>query len=74
MGDTMHLKTNQNETVKQFLVYDINGRMTDIYEAHSGAEHGTPCLRTRYQYDGATNRVLKRLEVLSTWDSTWDMV
>jgi hypothetical protein len=73
MGDTMHLKTNLHETVKQYITYDINGRTTNIYEAHSGAVNGQPCLRTRYTYDGASNRIVKRLEEISTWDSSWDM-
>jgi hypothetical protein len=73
MADTAHLKTNRNELVKQYIVYDGNGRMTDVYEARNDAEDGTPCLRTQYTYDGASSRIEKRLETLDTWLAAYDI-
>jgi hypothetical protein len=59
--------------VKQYIVYDGSGRMTDVYTAHTNAITGTPCTRTRYSYDGTSSRVEKRKEQDATWDATWDI-
>lgn len=73
MAKTGHLKTGRDELLKQFFVYDGSNRVTDIYEAHADANHGQPCLRTRYTYDGTSNRVLKMKEVDATWDSSYEL-
>ena len=73
MSDTGHLKTNLHEFVKQYVVYDGSGRTTHIYETREDAEHGSPCMLTQYTYDGASNRIQKRKETVSAWDSAWDM-
>jgi len=67
------LLTEAHEMVKQHLVYDVGGRMTDVYTAHTDAANGTPCSRTRYTYDGVSTRIENRKEQDATWDSTWDM-
>lgn len=73
MADTGHLKTNLHELVKQYVIYDGSGRMTDVYEARADAVQATPCLRTQYTYDGVSSRVEKRKESAAAWDITWDM-
>lgn len=70
---TSVLKTNLKERVKQYIVYDGSSRMTDIYEAHADASDGTPCLRTKYTYDGASSRIVKRLEAEDVWSSAYDI-
>lgn len=67
------LLTEANEMVKQYLVHDGNGRLTDVYTAHTDAGDGTPCTRTRYTYVATTTRIEKRKEQNATWDSDWDM-
>lgn len=67
------LITEAHEMVKQYLVYDGDGRVTDVYTAHTDAITGTPCSRTRYSYVTGTTRVEKRKEQDATWDTTWDM-
>lgn len=69
---TSHLKTALHERTKNFIVYDGDGRMTENYEAHADAVTGTPCLLTRYAYDGLTSRILKRVEQVSTWNASYD--
>lgn len=61
-----------HERTKNFCVYDGSGRMTDNYEAQADAVTGTPCLRTRYSYDGVTSRILKRVELVDAWDASFD--
>lgn len=72
MSDTGHLKTAKHELLKQYVVYDGSGRMTDIYEARNDAADGAPCLRTRYSYDGTSSRILKRLETTDVWSAAYD--
>ncbi len=67
------LLTEAHEMVKQYVVYDGSGRMTDVYVAHTDAADGTPCSRTQYEYDGTSSRVTKRKELDATWDTTWDI-
>jgi hypothetical protein len=61
------------EGIKQYLVYDGSGRLTDTYVAIEAAEDGDPCVRTQYEYDGTSNRVVKMKEAVAYWDATWDI-
>lgn len=70
---TSRLKTTAYELVKQYIVYDVDGRQTDVYTARTDAADGGACTRTQYEYVTATTRVNKRKESNATWDSTWDM-
>lgn len=72
-NDTGTLKTNARELVKQYCVYDINARMTSMYEARADAVTGTPCMLTTYTYDGVSNRIVKRRESVGAWDSSYDI-
>jgi hypothetical protein len=66
------LKTQANELVKQFIVYDVNGRPTQVYTAHTDAVQDTPCTLVTYQYVGASSRVEKMKESNATWDVSYD--
>lgn len=72
-NDTGMIKTAQRELVKQYVTYDGSNRTQYIYEVRADADHGCPCMRTEYEYDGTTSRVVKRKESLATWDSSWDI-
>jgi len=61
------------EYVKQYVVYDVSGRMTHLYECPANTLNGEPCLLTRYEYDGSSTRVQKRKELESVWDSSWEI-
>jgi hypothetical protein len=66
------LKSQANEPVKQFLVYDGSGRMITHYVAYNTAADGDPCLRTDYVYSGGTTNITNMKESIDTWDSAWD--
>lgn len=68
-----HLKTNQSEYIKSYIIYDGSGRMITIYEAKANAIDGTPCLRTDYGYDGATSRIAKMKETEDVWDDSYEL-
>lgn len=68
-----HLKTNQNEYIKSYIVYDGSARMVTIYEAKANSITGTPCLRTDYSYVGATARIEKMLESEDVWNASYDI-
>jgi hypothetical protein len=67
------VKSHLAEAVKQYIVYDVSGRMIEVYSARTDAEHGESCGKTEYGYDAATTRVIKMKESLSAWDSSWDL-
>ena len=67
------LKSHLNEAVKQYIVYDGTGRMIETYTALTNAIHGAVAEKTTYGYSGATTRVIKMKEEVSTWDSAWDI-
>lgn len=67
------IKWGKHEFVKQFFVYDLQGRTTDIYEAPAGAVHGQPCMVTSYAYIGASGQIEKSNETHAVWDSSYDI-
>lgn len=67
------LKSHSKEGIKMYITYDVSNRMEYVYEAPTEAEHGDPCLKTQYAYDGATTRIEKMKESKTTWDSSWDI-
>lgn len=69
---TGHLKTQENEFVKQYVEYDGSGRAEYIYTVRADAEDGTPCSVTRYAYDGVSSRVIYMKEYAANWDSSWE--
>jgi hypothetical protein len=68
-----HLTTGANEYIKSYIEYDGSARMVAVYEARANAADGDPCLKTEYQYDGATTRIQKMHESEDEWDATWDV-
>jgi len=62
-----------NEATKTHSVYDGLSRLIEFYVVHAEAIHGQACVRTRYEYVGATNLVENSVDELSTWDSAWDI-
>ena len=73
MSKMQHITTGKHQRMKWYYVYDVNGRVTQIYETHEGAENGDPCLLTTYEYVGSTNRVQKAKETDATWNSSYDI-
>ena len=67
------IRTQLNEAVKQYLVYDAFYRMIEIYVAPVDAVNTDPCLKTTYEYSGASVRIVKSKESIAAWDSTWDI-
>ncbi len=68
-----HLLTGEKEYIKQYFEYDGSARMVTVYEARANAADGEPCLKTTYEYVGATTRVEKMVEEEAEWDETWDI-
>lgn len=66
------IPSHLQEALKVHLVYDVRGRMVEQYEAQANALHGAKALKTSYQYDGTTTRIIGMKEEVSTWDSAWD--
>ncbi len=71
--NTAKLKSHAHEYVKQYMVYDGSNRMTDLYTAYIDAADGESCMRTQYEFDGSSARIVKRKESNSTWDSSWEI-
>jgi hypothetical protein len=72
--NSMTLKTQAAELTKQYLVYDAQGRVTDVYTAYTDAKNGQPCSLVQYTYVNATSsRVEKMKESVAVWDSSWDI-
>lgn len=68
------IETMYSEFAKNYLVYEaVTFRLLTIYEAPTHALHGQPCMRTDYEYDGASTRILKSKESSAVWDSAWDI-
>jgi IMP cyclohydrolase len=70
---TDFIRAHLNEATKEYIVYDGTSRMTEVYVATVDAEDGEPCLKTTYEYDGVSTRIVKRKEELDLWDSSWDI-
>lgn len=70
---TDFVESHAREAIKQYIVYDGSGRMTETYTALTNAKDGDQCMKTQYAYDGATTRVIQMKESLTTWDSSWDI-
>lgn len=72
-NETAILKTMFQELIKEYATYDGSNRLSSLYQARANAENGDPCLRTQYEYSGATTRIVKRKESRAIWDSSWDI-
>lgn len=68
------LKTQEEELIKSYSVYDVTDRPTTIYTAAANAINGAPCTKVDYEYrDPASQQILKMRESYSTWNSAWDI-
>jgi hypothetical protein len=64
------LISHQNEPVKQYIQFDVDGRPELIYTAHFKTKDQEPCLVTHYEYVGSgSTQVSKRNEFVGKWDS-----
>ena len=70
---TGHVKTMLRELYKTYITYDVESRPEYVYQAPTDADHGTPCMITRYTYVGTTRFVQKSKEYSGTWDSSYDI-
>lgn len=70
---TEQLLTHAKELIKQYLVYDGNGRMVETYVAKTEEVDNGVCLKTTYEYDGTSTRIIKMKEENAVWDATWDI-
>ena len=79
MTDTLYdsktdlLLAHMHELTKTYIAFDGFNRMVTVYTAHTEAAHGANCIKTQYEYDGATTRIKKRKESKTTWDAAWDI-
>lgn len=75
-NNTSQLLSHLKGLVKQYLVYDSQGRVSASYVAPIGVEPGRPCVRTRYAFKNATSSdIIARIEENSVWDPDnqgWD--
>ena len=73
------LKSQAEDLIKQHLVYDGSGRVTDIYTtsaiAPAAGSDGAPCTHVQYQYSavsGQTTLVTGMKESIASWNASWD--
>ncbi len=72
--NTAHLKTQAQEFVKQFLVYDVIQRPIQIYTAAVDTPDGGACSIVEYAYlTPSSSKAEKMREGNALWDATWDM-
>lgn len=70
----MALKTQQNELVKSYTVYDGQQRPIEIYTVHTDAVDNTPCSVVYYDYLNATSSLVTKMkEDNAFWLATWDI-
>ena len=66
------LTSLRQEPLKLFRVYDAQNRVSIQYEAVTHAKDQDPCMKTVYQYDALSTRVLKCRESVDTWLAAYD--
>lgn len=67
------LKSLKHEALKEFREYDAQFRPSAIYQAFTDAKEGDDCLKTEYIYDGLSQRIIKKKESVTDWQSAWDI-
>ena len=63
----------RNEPVKVFRVYNSSNQLITQYEAVTHAKDGDSCMKTRYDYDGTSARVVHMKESVDTWLNAYEM-
>ena len=68
-------KDMNDPNIKQYLDYDGDGDVVDIYKAQAEAGNGDACLRNRLSYATVSgNKLVQKISWESaTWDSSWDI-
>jgi len=67
------LKQHSNESVKQHLVLDGQGRPFLVFTTYIGAIEGSPCTVDEYVYKDATStQIIARQERTYKWKAAWD--
>lgn len=73
---TAGLITNLHQLRKTYIIHDVLGRISAVYEAKEAAEVGEPCILTVYSYRSVTtSNVRTQKEYNSVWDpdnQDWD--
>lgn len=73
---TSQLLSHLKGLVKQYLIYDNQGRVMASYVAPIDVAPGKPCVRTRYAFRNATSTdIISRKEENAAWDpddQNWD--
>lgn len=71
---TGDLRTQLGEYIKQHMIYDGNGRVTDVYTARAEALNSEKCSRVQYAYlSVSSSLVIYMKETESAWDVTWEV-
>lgn len=70
---TENLTTQRNELMKQFHVYDGEGRLIEVYTAGYRAGAGTTCTKVTYEYVGPGSVLIEKMrESNDVWDASYD--
>lgn len=71
---TQGLRTQREELMKQYLVYDGNGRVVTIYSCGYRTPDQGACTRVDYEYASPTStNVIKMRETNDVWSSSYDI-
>ena len=68
------LLTLQNENAKSYVEFDVNGRISKLYETPSTSIQGDACLVKEFIYYSDTQIVKGRKEGYGTWLSLYDSI
>lgn len=69
------LKSHANESVKQHLVLDAQGRPFLVFTTYIGAVSGDPCTVDEYVYASPTStQIIGRQERAYKWKAAWDSI
>ncbi len=73
LSTTALLKSHANELVKQYIVYDGQSRVFQVYTAVASTADQEPCLVTEYSYVGpVSTQIQARKEYNGVWSSAYD--
>jgi hypothetical protein len=67
------LQALSKEAIKVFRVFDGSDRLITQYETFANTTDGGIALKTDYSYIGATTKLEKMKESISTWSSAYDI-
>ena len=71
--NSIGIKGLQKSMMKAHYVWDLQGRLTESYEALVNAPDGSKCILTRYAYDGLTVNVTDWREESAIWQEAWTL-